>query len=44
MEENSKGNKLYNNNESQTKKIIIKFPKYISNKELEKLRKKLTHE
>ena len=44
MEENSKGNKLYNNNESQTKKIIIKFPKYISNKELEKLRKKFTHE
>ena len=45
MEENSKGNNLYNNvDKSHSKKIILKFPKYISNKELEKLRNKYTYE
>jgi len=45
MEENSKGNNLYNNvDKSHPKKIILKFPKYISNKELEKLRNKYTYE
>ena len=45
MEENSIGYKIYNNNnKSHPKKIIIQFPKYISNKELEKLRNKHSHE
>ena len=45
MEENSKENNLYNNvDKSYPKKIILKFPKYISNKELEKLRNKYTYE
>lgn len=45
MEENSKENNLYNNvDKSHPKKIILKFPKYISNKELEKLRNKYTYE